>query len=152
MGRQPTAPPPLRYDHGMADLQVFDFNAAQWGDSYDAPFCKVTGEFRAKTANLVDYSLWTINASLETGTTLTWNGDHGDEIVMVMSGSVEVDGVTVPTLGTAIIEAGVDAEVTALEPTEILHWGPTDPAPPRDGLTGPAQARAAGDRGVHLHR
>ena len=135
----------------MADLQVFDFNEAAWGDTYDAPFCKVSGEFRAKTAKLVNYSLWTINASLADGTTVRWSGDHGDEVVMVLSGGLEVDGVRVPPLGTVVVEAGVDVEAIAVEPTELLHWGPTDPTPPADGLLGPARNRSEGDRGVHLY-
>ena len=31
----------------MADLQVFDFNEAAWGETYDAPFCKFSGEYHA---------------------------------------------------------------------------------------------------------
>jgi hypothetical protein len=135
----------------MADLQVFDFNDAEWGDTYDAPFCKVSGEFRAKTAQLVDYSLWTVDASLSPGASVQWSGDHGDEIVMVLSGALDVDGVRVPTLGSIVVEAGVDAAATALERTEILHWGPTDPAAPADSLVGPPRSREAGERGVHLH-
>ena len=135
----------------MADLQVFDFNEAAWGDTYDAPFCKVSGHFQAKTANLTNYSLWTINACLEPGATVQWSGAHGDEVVMVLSGSLEVDGVAIPPLGTIVVEAGVDGAATATEQTELLHWGPTDPVPPSDGPTGAAEKRPAGARGVHLH-
>src|SRR5207244_3491530 len=101
----------------MADLQVFDFNEAAWGDTYDAPFCKVSGEYHAKTAKLTNYSLWTINARLQPGATVQWSGDHGDEVVMVLSGSLDVDDVSIPPLGTMVIEAGVDAVATATEET-----------------------------------
>jgi hypothetical protein len=111
----------------------------------------VRGAFRAKTADLHDYSLWALNAHLSPGTEVSWSGAHGDEVVAILSGRVEVNGITVPTLGTVIVEAGTDLTMRALEDTEVMHYGPTDPAPPVAGPFGPAMARSTEDAGVHLH-
>src|SRR5687767_11662735 len=135
----------------MADLQVFDFDEAEWTQTYDAPFCKVSGDFHAKSAKLLNYSLWTIMARLAPGTSIAWDGAHGDEVVMVLAGSIEVDGVAVPEFGSMVVETGVDVELRATEQTELMHWGPTDPSPPVEGLVGPAAPRPAHVRGVHVH-
>jgi mannose-6-phosphate isomerase-like protein (cupin superfamily) len=134
----------------MADLQVVDFTEAEWGTEYTAPFCEVEGDFQAKPADLHDYSLWALTARLSTGTTVRWTAGHGDEVVAVLSGSLEVDGVTVPTLGTVIVESGTEISVRAVEDTEVIHYGPNDPNPPTEGFFGAAKARQDGEPGVHL--
>src|SRR4051794_6129297 len=135
----------------MADVQVFDFAEAEWQEGYNAPFCRVSGACHSKVAKLVNYSLWTMMGRLAAGASMRWSGPHGDEVVMPLTGSLTVDGVTVPALGSIVIEAGAKVEATASDETEFLHWGPTDPTPPADGLLGAAQARTSEARGVHLH-
>src|SRR3954468_1650668 len=79
-----------RYHVRMPDVQLFDFAESEWEQGYAAPFCSVSGECHAKTAKLMNYSLWTIMGRLATGTSIRWSGAHGDEVVMPLTGSLTV--------------------------------------------------------------
>ena len=102
-----------------------------------------------------DASLWLVAADLVAGSELRWSAEHGDEAVFVRSGSLAIDGRTCPTDGAVIVESGVVVTATAESDTSIVHVGPADPAPPADGLRGPADTvgrgvRVIGDEGVHF--
>jgi quercetin dioxygenase-like cupin family protein len=135
----------------MADVQVIDFEALPWTPDYGAPFAKVTGDYEAKSANLEGYSLWALMARFEEGASITWQSEHGDEVIAVLSGGLEVEGAVVPRLGSLVLEAGTPLTATATGTTMLLHYGSVDPTPPVSGPFGPAAARQEGDPGYHVH-
>lgn len=134
----------------MADVQVVDFTARPWTDGSGSASTTAAGDVQSKPSDLVDYSLWASLVRLGDGASLTWSENHGDEVVAVLSGSLEIDGVTVPTGGSVLVEAGTAITVRAPEACELIHYGPTDPVPPTAGAFGPARARTEGDPGYHV--
>jgi quercetin dioxygenase-like cupin family protein len=94
-----------------------------------------------------EFPLWLVRGTLEPGSSLQWDGTHGDEALHVTSGEVEVDGHVCPTGGSVVVESGVPVNLRARGRANILHFGPADPTPPTDGFYGPA---AAERHGVHV--
>lgn len=118
------------------------------GDAYPAPTVEVVGGCTARRVSPDEASLWLVTANLTAGTQLRWGSEHGDEAIFVRSGSLIVDGRTCPVDGAVIVEAGVAVGATAASDTSIVHVGPADPAPPTDGLRGPADTAGRGVRVV----
>jgi uncharacterized cupin superfamily protein len=67
---------------------------------------------------------------------MIWDGDHGDEAVYVVSGSLAVDGRACAAGGTVIVESGASAAVQVTTDAEIRHFGPRSPAAPAEGAFG----------------
>jgi len=86
------------------------------------------------------YSLGLVLADIDAGGTVAWEGPHGDEGVYVLSGEVDVDGRRCPAGGAVIVESGVDATMTAVAPTTVIHCAPATADPPSEGLYGPPDA------------
>jgi quercetin dioxygenase-like cupin family protein len=97
------------------------------------------GGVRAKRLSPEGNGIGLIVAELDAGGTLSWESDHGDEGIYVVSGEVEVDGRICPTGGAVIVESGVVATLTARQPSRLVHCSSADPEPPADGLYGPPQ-------------
>jgi hypothetical protein len=95
------------------------------------------------------FSLWLVRGELSDNALLAWTRDrpHGDEVVYVTRGELDVDGRICPSGGAVVIESGAPVAVRAIGDTEVLHFGPADPAPPTDGFYGPASPE---DHGVHV--
>src|SRR5581483_10988628 len=81
--------------------------------------------------------------------TLSWDEDHGDEALFVLDGEVDLDGAVPEPGGAVLVEAGVPAVLTARRATTLLHFGPADPAPPTEGIRGPAVTEG---HGTHVVR
>jgi quercetin dioxygenase-like cupin family protein len=121
----------------VARLEVSG-EATRLEPGYPAPFCSLAGGAKSSYFHPPGYSLWLLRAELGEGATVSWAAVHGDESVFVLDGSVTCEDTTCPRGGMVVVEANVATELRADEPTTILHVGPTDPAPPVDGLLGPA--------------
>jgi hypothetical protein len=67
-----------------------------------------------------------VAGDLAPGAVLTLGADHGDEVFYVERGSVEVDGRVAPEGGAIIVEGGVAAQLVAVSPTRLLHFGADD--------------------------
>jgi len=107
----------------------------------------VSGVAWSKQLSPEDYSLRLVVSELTDGAVMRWGTDHGDEAVCVLEGALDVDGRHCPVGGAVVIEAGVECAVTAIGPTRVAHYGPTDATPPTDGLLGPADTQG---HGVHV--
>jgi len=83
------------------------------------------------------YSLWKVMAELHAATELHWQTNHGDEVLFVLSGELELDGKRCDPDGVVIVEAGVPAQVRALDGAHLLHFGSMDIEPPSSGPLGP---------------
>lgn len=114
--------------------------------SHPRPTVQLVGAVTARQVSPDGASLWLVAADLAAGAEMRWGTEHGDEAVYVRSGSLAVDGRICPADGAVIVEAGVSASVTAESDTSIVHLGPADPAPPTDGLRGPAGTEGRGVR------
>lgn len=79
-----------------------------------------------------EFSLWLVRGTLSDGAALRWTVPHGDEVVYVLGGALDVDGRICPTGGTVVVESGVAARATAVGETNVLHFGPVDPVPPSE--------------------
>jgi mannose-6-phosphate isomerase-like protein (cupin superfamily) len=93
------------------------------------------------------FPLWALQADLAPTSQLIWAGDHGDEALYAVSGTLEVDGRRCPPRGAVIVESGVAASVCAPHGARVVHVGAHDIAPPAGGRYGPPEP--AGD-GVHV--
>ena len=113
---------------------------------YPRPTVELIGAASARQVSPVGASLWLVAADLAAGTEMRWGIDHGDEAVYVRSGSLAVDGRICPAEGAVVVESGVAATAIAESDTSIVHVGPTDSAPPTDGLRGPADSEGRGVR------
>ncbi len=79
-----------------------------------------------------EFPLWLVRGALSPGASLEWTSPHGDEVVYVLSGELELDGRVCPTGGTVVVESGVAVRATAVGEANILHFGPNDPTPPSE--------------------
>jgi hypothetical protein len=107
----------------------------------------VTPDANRRRVSPDGFPLWLVVAELGDGAELTWTGRHGDEAVYVMSGGLDVEGRRCPEQGAVVVEADASATARAIGPTRVVHVGPADAEPPRDGLSGPA---VAAGHGVHV--
>ncbi|HEV8296161.1 MAG TPA: hypothetical protein VGQ20_02650 [Acidimicrobiales bacterium] len=131
----------------MAKFTVTQERDVAPSETYPAPFTIVAGWYEARLVSPRTYSTWLVRADLEDGTTLTWDGLHGDEGVYVVSGAVDLDGRVCPTDGAVILESGTACRARAVGATSIVHVGPYAIDPPEGGLYG---APASGRHGVHV--
>jgi uncharacterized cupin superfamily protein len=123
--------------HGgsMAGLEVMDAGASMKA-GYLAPTCQAHGDARSVLFHPEQYSLWEVEAELGVDARLHWSQVHGDEVIYVLDGMLELAGHRVEKYGAAIVEAEVAAEARALTDTRVLHFGPTSPEPPAEGPFG----------------
>ncbi len=121
----------------MVGLQVKDV-VAELESGYLAPSCKAEGTVRSALFQPDGYSLWELEAELGASSELRWDEDHGDEVVFVLAGELELDGAVCVPQTTVIVEAGVPATARAVSDARILHFGPATRDAPMDGLLGPA--------------
>jgi len=106
---------------------------------YAAPGYASTGSTRSARFSPGGFSLWVVVARLESGSTLRWEGAHGDEGVYVVDGAISVEDDMCETGGALIVESGVAAVLRADKPTELVHVGPGVGSPPTGGLLGAAE-------------
>jgi quercetin dioxygenase-like cupin family protein len=90
----------------------------------------LAGDAASAVLSAPDFPLWLVRGRLQPGASLTWGPTHGDEIVYVATGEVEVDGRVCPPGGAFVVESGVEVTATALGDAQVLHYGPVDPVPP----------------------
>ena len=118
----------------MPRIVVLDY--AEPSHAYPATTCTVTGKVTAALG--LGHTQWSVTARLDKDAELVWGDLHGDEAVYVLEGCLELEGQRCAARSALIVEAGAAGRARALEPTRIVHFGPTDPTPPAKGLFGPA--------------
>jgi quercetin dioxygenase-like cupin family protein len=128
-------------------LEIVKGADAPVADGYGAGAHRVDGHIASRLVSPPGFSLWMLQADLADGATIEWPETHGDEAVYVLDGGLDIEGRVVPPRGAAVVESDVVTRAQAVGPTRILHMGPADPAPPRDGINGPA---ATTGHGVHV--
>lgn len=132
----------------MSRFEVVHGDDVPYADGHPRPHCAVRGGVRSKLVSPAgDHPLWLVRAELEAGASLRLEGDHGDEAIYVVDGSIEVDAGSCPTRGAVVVEAGATVEVGAPAGASIVHVGPASPVQPQDGPNG---APAPSPRGTHL--
>lgn len=136
----------------MSKLLVLRREEAVVADGHAAPTCRLAGRGRSRLMASSATPLWLVESTLEAGSALVWEREHGDEIIYVSSGSLEVAGDTVGAGAVLVLEAGVALRVESAEQTAIVHFGSTDPSPPSEGPYGAPDAghrhHVIGPRGV----
>jgi quercetin dioxygenase-like cupin family protein len=130
----------------MAKFSAIHLDDVPTDVNYAAPMA-VTGVVSSKRISPEDYSLFLVVSELADGAVMRWGSGHGDEAVCVLSGELDVDGRRCPPGGAVVVESGAPCVASAVGPTRVAHYGPTDPAPPADGLLGAADPA---DHGVHV--
>ena len=129
----------------MAGLEVMEAGVGLQ-PGYLAPTCRASGSTRSVLFRPHRAPLWELEAELGSGVELSWGTDHGDEVVYVLDGELEVNGARCRPRGVAIIEAGVATSARAVNDVRILHFGPVSTEPPADGPLG-----APSSVGRHVH-
>jgi hypothetical protein len=112
-----------------------------------APAATATGTVKSTQLSPDGFSLRLVAGTLASGSSLRFGGDHGDEVVYVLSGSLAVGDRTCPTGGAVVVESGVPATLVATGLADILHFGPVDADGPVDDIGGEPAPR--GDT-VHI--
>lgn len=131
----------------MGGLDIVDAGASMVLDRHPRGHA-TTGGVRVREGSPRSFPLWLVVLELDDGGELRWADVHGDEAVYVRNGALEVaDGRRCPTRGAVVVEADAVTSVRAVGPTTVVHVGPHDPAPPTDGINGPAEP---GGRQVHV--
>jgi quercetin dioxygenase-like cupin family protein len=130
----------------MAAVEVMEADQ-ELQSEYLAPSCDATGDVRSTLFHPHGYSLWELDAELAAGAQVRWHERHGDEVVFVLDGELEIDGLRCLPSTAAFVEAGVAARARALTATKALHFGPASVDPPTDGALGPARGDG---RRVHV--
>jgi mannose-6-phosphate isomerase-like protein (cupin superfamily) len=114
---------------------------------YRPRHCAVEGSVTGVLFAPEGVGLWCGQAHVTEGAALTWNGDHGDHAVYVLSGGLTADRTFAGSGAVVVVEANASARVTAVTDTTIIHFGPNDPSTRHDGLLGPP---AGAGSGVHV--
>ena len=130
----------------MSRVAVFQIDDQPWSEQYEAS-CTAHGSVISRVVDPFESSLWLIDARFEPGATLEWAAPHGDEIVYVLDGSIEVEGTDCGPDGAVVIESGVATRLQALQPSRIIHFGSMPIEPPAIGPLGPP---AREGHGVHV--
>src|SRR4051794_39579089 len=130
----------------MAKVEIVRVGEQELAPGYPVGH-RVAGGVRHRVVSPAGFSLWMLRAELDDRSTIEWPATHGDEAVYVLDGALEIDGRVAPAQGAAIVESEVVTRARAVGLTRIVHMGPRDPAPPVDGLNGPA---ATDGHGVHV--
>ncbi len=134
----------------MATLAVLPGVQAAAAEGYPPAGWSMCGRYQARRLSPDGVSLWLFELRAGCGSVLRWSGDHGDEALYVLAGSVRVAAPgaeqVVTTDGAVILESGVAADVVAGEDSRLLHMGAVDTSVPVDA---PAGAPEAGGHVVH---
>ena len=125
--------------------QIVMGNAVIDAPGWAAPTVVLEGQATSGQCSVPDVALWLVRGTLDDGAALRWRPSHGDEVVYVLSGALEVDGRVCPAGGAMTVESGVEACAVARGATRVLHYGPVDPVPPTA-----FGAPAADGHGVHI--
>jgi len=127
------------------DLWTSKDTEVSYQNGYLAPTVTATGAVTSRLMSPSEYALWLVVAELADGAELSWDRDHGDEIVYVHHGELSVDGRICPADGAVLVEAGVAVTVRARGATKVAHFGPRDRAAPTTGAYGaaPVEGRSA---------
>lgn len=120
----------------MAGLELMEADRPLQ-EGYLTPFCRGEGNSKSSLFHPAGYSLWELEAELGPGATLYWGATHGDEVVFVIEGELEVDGRSCPTGTAVVVEAGVAAQAHALTDSRVVHFGPASADRPTEGPLGP---------------
>lgn len=112
---------------------------------YDAPATTVTGVAFSAAFRPRRSDIWCLEAHLGAEARLNWGGDHGEEVLHVIGGTLSYDGHDCPPGSTIIVDAAVPAEVLVREAARVLHFG-AGPTPPSNGPFGAPAADGAGVR------
>jgi len=105
---------------------------------HQAPQCEPCEAVLSRRLEPPEATLWLVASELAKDGELRWKPGHGDEALYVGTGSLEVDGQPCATGAAAILEAGSQPRVRALEATRVLHFGSRAASP------------SHADRGVHV--
>lgn len=124
-------------------------------DGGAAPTVAARGGMQSRMMSPREFALWLVTARLDDGAEFEWSTAHGDEIVYVKSGELVVGDRVCPPDGSVLVEAGVPVVARARGATEIVHFGPWDPAPPTAGPLGAASTEGRstlviGAKGMYL--
>jgi quercetin dioxygenase-like cupin family protein len=121
--------------------------ASQLEPGYAAPRCRASGGAESRLVHPDGYSLWAVEAQLESGCELTWEAPHAEEAVCVVSGELRVGDATCGPLGALVLEADVPAVATATADTRVVHFGAAALDVPNGAELGPP---AADDHRCHV--
>lgn len=112
---------------------------------YPAPFCRIEGG--ACGSYEEGFSLWVIQGVISDGAELLWDGQQGDEALFIVSGAIADENGICRQGGAIVVEAKTPARLRAIGVTEVVHFGPCDPASPS---AGPLGAPRVDNHRVHL--
>jgi uncharacterized cupin superfamily protein len=129
----------------MATIAVFDHATDRPG--YPDVFCRADGPVTSSYFDPEDTPLWALVATLADGATLTWDEEHGDEVVRVLEGSLDTAEGRCNAGDVVLVESGVATSVRAVGDVRLLHYGSHIAQAPIDGLLG---APASEGHRVHL--
>jgi quercetin dioxygenase-like cupin family protein len=104
----------------------------------DPATCTTSGGITSRRLSPDGFSIWLSVSQLESGASLEWGTDHGDEAVYVIDGTLHVTGDNVeagecPAGGAMLVESGVAARAVAQGAAKIAHFGSTNPVPQKRG-------------------
>ena len=116
---------------------------------YFAPSCDARGPICSALFHPDGYSLWALEAELREGAELVWGDRHGDEVLYVLDGELDVQGSHCGPKDAAIVESGAAVTVRARTETRLVHFGPVSIDAPSKGLHG---APLKTGHGVHVVR
>ena len=90
---------------------------------HQAPLCEPCEAVLSRRLEPPQASLWLVASELRKDSEIRWKPGHGDEALYVRAGSLEVNGQPCVAGAAAILEAGSQPRVRALEATCLLHFG-----------------------------
>jgi quercetin dioxygenase-like cupin family protein len=131
----------------MALAQLIDPSTLTESMAYPAPFCSAHGAITTKFSQPEGFDQWVVTAKLPAGSEVEWTDRHGDEALYVVSGRVQVGDKVCVAGGAVVIESGAPALAHALENSDVVHMGSTEPVAPDSGPLGPPEQAG---HGIHV--
>ncbi len=131
----------------MDDVVLIDPSQLPASDHYPASHPVAAGRAEIRWWESPVFHFFAASVSLQSGGSLEWLPDHGEEAIFVLEGEIEAPAGRCGQKGAVIIESGCPVSIEARTRSRLLHVGRTSGAPPFGGPYGPPEP--AGHR-VHV--
>lgn len=118
-----------------------------WTAGYHAPHCDLDGSALTSFQVSEHQGQWVLRGSVARGSLITWDSEHGDEVCVILSGSVSLDDQRCVEGGAIILESRVPGRLRVERDAELVHFGSSLGVPRTWGHYGPP---ASSDHGTHV--
>lgn len=129
----------------MSKLSIISKRDVIPSTTYQGPRT-VSGVISSHRLTPEGYALWMCESDLADGAEIFWDEEHGEDIIYVIEGEVEIENRVCPTDGAVVVEGGVKTILKSIGRSRVVHFGSRSNDEP-SGIFGSPERLG---RGVHV--